>query len=187
MTAEAICSSLRSLSRWDVPAALLEKVCQLVGRYGQLSLLPHPTLDSSLLLSSHEEALMQELISHRSLKEIGVRLISPKEAEVPSDRRGLLKQELTRLGYPVLDHAGYMDGQYLNILWRGEKSDSGGLEDSNGGSNDQRFQLRDYQRKAADSFRDVGGEGGNGSLSCLAVPGKRSLASLRCAICSARL
>ena len=47
---------------------------------------------------------------------------------MPSDRRGLLKQELTRLGYPVLDHAGYMDGQYLNILWRGEKSDSGVLK-----------------------------------------------------------
>lgn len=130
---------------------------------------------------------MQELISHRSLKEIGVRLISPKEAEVPSDRRGLLKQELTRLGYPVLDHAGYMDGQYLNILWRGEKSDSGGLEDSNGGSNDQRFQLRDYQRKAPIPSGMSAVKAATGSLSCLAVPGKRSLASPRCAICSARL
>ena len=130
---------------------------------------------------------MQELISHRSLKEIGVRLISPKEAEVPSDRRGLLKQELTRLGYPVLDHAGYMDGQYLNILWRGEKSDSGGLEDSNGGSNDQRFQLRDYQRKVADSFRDVGGEGGNGVLVLPCGAGKTVIGIARCAICSARL
>ncbi|MCM3256540.1 DEAD/DEAH box helicase [Paenibacillus lautus] len=164
MSAEAICSSLQSLSRWDVPAALLEEVRQLVGRYGQLSLLPHPTLERALLLSSNEEALMQELTSHRSLREIGVRLISPKEAEVPSDRRGVLKQEMTRLGYPVLDHAGYMDGQYLNILWRGEKSGSWRLEDSNGGSNDQRFVLRDYQQKAAESFRDIGGEGGNGVL-----------------------
>lgn len=164
MTAEAICSSLQSLSRWDVPAALLEEIRQLVGRYGQLSLLRHPTLERALLLSGNEEALMQELTSHRSLREIGVRLISPKEAEVPSDRRGVLKQEMARLGYPVLDHAGYMDGQYLNILWRGEKSGSGRLEDSNVGSNDLRFELRDYQQKAAESFRDIGGEGGNGVL-----------------------
>lgn len=173
LTAEAICSSLQSLSRWDVPAALLEEVIQLVGRYGQLSLLPHPTQDRSLLLHSNSEALMQELRSKRSLMEIGVRLISANEAEVPSDRRGLLKQELTRLGYPVLDQAGYLDGQYLNILWQGETTGTergGGLS---GGSNDQRFKLRDYQQKAAESFRDIGGEGGTGCLSCPAVPGKR--------------
>ena len=148
---------------------------------------PHPTLDSSLSLSSHEEALMQELISHRSLKEIGVRLISPKEAEVPSDRRGLLKQELTRLGYPVLDHAGYMDGQYLNILWRGEKSDSGVLKTPTADPTISAFSSATISGRSPIPSGMSAVKAATGSLSCLAVPGKRSLASPRCAICSARL
>ncbi|WP_172963970.1 DNA repair helicase XPB [Paenibacillus sp. Cedars] len=176
MTAEMICSSLQSLSRWDVPAALLEEVGRIVGRYGQLSLLPHPTLDNSLLLRSEEESVMQELKSKHSLVEIGVQFISPNEAEVSAGRRGVLKQELTRLGYPVLDHAGYLDGQYLNIFWAGERPDTRRSEESSGelpeeadhsmvvrpGS--QEFKLREYQQKAVESFRDIGGEGGNGVL-----------------------
>lgn len=179
MTAEMICYSLQSLSRWDVPAALLEEVHEIVGRYGQLSLLPHPTIERSLLLRSVGESVMQELKSKRSLIEIGVQFISPMEAEVPSDRRGVLKQELTRLGYPVLDHAGYLDGQFLNIRWAGERPDPKRREEAREerpeetepskieGLNHlqrQEFKLRDYQQKAVESFRDVGGDGGNGVL-----------------------
>lgn len=156
MTAADICSSLQSLSRWDVPEALLGEIRQLVERYGQLSLLPHPTQERLLLLRLNHAALMQEIAS--TLSSLGVHMVSGMEAEVPAERRGVIKQELTRLGYPVLDHAGYLDGQYLNILWRGETS----VTDKH--SSDPGIKLRDYQQKAADCFQDAGGMGGNGVL-----------------------
>lgn len=156
MTAADICSSLQSLSRWDVPEALLGEIRQLVERYGQLSLLPHPTQERLLLLRLNHAALMQEIAS--TLSSLGVHMVSEMEAEVPAERRGVIKQELTRLGYPVLDHAGYLDGQYLNILWRGETS----VTDEH--SSDPGIKLRDYQKKAADCFQDAGGMGGNGVL-----------------------
>ncbi|KOR88523.1 DNA repair helicase XPB [Paenibacillus solani] len=174
MSAAEICSSLQSLSRWDVPEALLGEILQLVERYGQLSLLPHPTQERLLLLRLKHAALMQEIAP--TLSSMGVRMVAEMEAEVPADRRGVIKQELTRLGYPVLDHAGYLDGQYLNILWRGETSVTENSEKPNGvpsneselytdkHPSDQGIKLRDYQQKAADCFQDAGGMGGNGVL-----------------------
>ena len=173
MSAETICSSLQGLARWEVPVQVLAEIRQLVSRYGQLSLLPHPDKEQHLLLCSDSEPLLNELRSLRTLADIGLVFRSSKEAEVPADRRGLLKQELTRLGYPVLDHAGYQDGQYLDIRWRGET----GPLSANPGSESmpeasaprmeekaQGFRLRDYQRDAAASIRDAGGAGGSGVI-----------------------
>ena len=100
MSAAEICSSLQSLSRWDVPEALLGEILQLVERYGQLSLLPHPTQERLLLLRLKHAALMQEIAP--TLSSMGVRMVAEMEAEVPADRRGVIKQELTRLGYPLV-------------------------------------------------------------------------------------
>lgn len=174
MKADEICSSLQSLSRWDVPETLLEDIHQLVERYGQLSLLPHPKQEHLLLLRLKQAELLQELAP--KLSPFGIRMVSAMEAEVPADRRGVIKQELTRLGYPVLDHAGFFEGQYLNIRFRGEDSNTERYGNSNREQSnefepdkqllsDQDIKLRDYQQKAVDCFRDVsGGAGGNGVL-----------------------
>lgn len=121
LTADSICSSLQSLSRWEVPALLLEDIRSLVSRYGQLTLSIHPERAGWLLLRSESGAIMEELKAYPSLISTGVVMLNGKEAEVPSSRRGILKQELTRLGYPVLDHVGYQDGQFLPLHWREEE------------------------------------------------------------------
>ncbi len=150
MSPAEVATSLQSLSRFDVPATVLDDIRQLMGRYGQLSLLPHPTRERWLVLYSDHETLIQELKSRHAvaLGSLGMEFISLQAAQVPAERRGEIKQELTRLGYPVLDRAGYQDGQYLDMHWRENES----------------FQLRDYQRSAVESFKDVDGEGGNGVL-----------------------
>lgn len=150
---ERVRESLASLSRWQVPDRLLEEVVRQMSRYGQLSLRKHPEKEGWLSLYTAREDMMDELRGRASLQTAGLSIISGLEAEVPADRRGLLKQELTRLGYPVLDYAGYLDGQFLRIFWR-----------EGDGSGTSKFMLRDYQKEAAEAFRDSEGRGGSGVL-----------------------
>ncbi|WP_082423295.1 DNA repair helicase XPB [Paenibacillus dakarensis] len=169
-SAEQICCSLKSLSRWDMPAAVIHEITSLLSRYGQLSLLRHPEREGMLILHSDTEALMKEIYKQLSLSKTGLTFLTNKEAEISSERRGMLKQELTRLGYPVMDYAGYQDGQFLQIRWRGEQDACNGqerIEHSKQGStfnHSSAFQLRDYQLEAAEAFRDNGGKGGSGVL-----------------------
>lgn len=181
-SAEQICENLQSLSRWDVPAALIEEIKRLVSRYGQLSLLRHPDREECLILRSNTEEFMREIGKHPSLARAGLTLLTNMEAEISVERRGLLKQELTRLGYPVMDYAGYQDGQFLQIRWQGELDEVEEIErdeSSNLCSTDAdklvkkpevhvehglSFRLRDYQREAVEAFRDSEGRGGSGVL-----------------------
>lgn len=164
-TAKEICESLESISRWDVPAALSEEIQRLVTRYGQLSLIQHPDREQSLILRCEDEELMEEIRRQSSLSKIGLRFITHLVAEISADRRGMLKQELTRLGFPVMDYAGYQDGQFLHIRWHGEQDEA---EDKNKEESilGQKlpFRLRDYQQEAVEAFRDSGGKGGSGVL-----------------------
>ncbi|SMF87968.1 DNA excision repair protein ERCC-3 [Paenibacillus uliginis N3/975] len=178
--AEQICGSLQSLSRFDVPSTLLEEILRLVSRYGQLTLLKHPEREESLILRCEDEELMHDIKLQPSLSKAGLTFLTNTVAEVPSERRGMLKQELTRLGYPVMDYAGYQDGQFLRIHWQGEayevegpgrlgtnrlyKADEASGETKHGQSNRTSFRLRDYQQEAAEAFRDSGGKGGSGVL-----------------------
>lgn len=164
-TLEQICESLGSLSRWDVPAALSEEIKRLVSRYGQLSLIKHPEREGWLILRSDNEELMEEIRKQPSLSKAGLCFLTNTVAEIYSEGRGMLKQELTRLGYPVMDYAGYQDGQFLHIRWRGERDeiDETSTEKSILGQK-QPFRLRDYQQEAVEAFRDSGGKGGSGVL-----------------------
>lgn len=178
-SAAQICESLQSLSRWDVPAALLDEIFRLVSRYGQLSLLKHPEREEWLILQCEDEELMYEINQQPTVSKLGLTFLTVTMAEIPAERRGMLKQELTRLGYPVMDHAGYQDGQFLQIHWQGEAyvvespannrtnrlnpaDETAGME--NGLRKPKSFRLRDYQQEAAEAFRDSGGKGGSGVL-----------------------
>ncbi|MFC7681663.1 DNA repair helicase XPB [Paenibacillus sp. GCM10028914] len=162
--AEQICGNLQSLSRWDVPAALIEEITRLVSRYGQLTLLKHSERDQWLILRSDDIELMNEIRNQQALSKTGLTFLTDTEAEISAERRGVLKQELTRLGYPVMDYAGYQDGQFLHIRWRGETEETGEAARECRMDNRSPFRLRDYQKEAAETFRDSGGKGGSGVL-----------------------
>ena len=68
-------------------------------------------------------------------------------------KRGLVKERLIRLGYPVEDRAGYVDGIPLDIALRQEMLSGG------------EFGLRDYQNQAIESFYRGGSDlGGSGTI-----------------------
>ena len=180
-TADRIIASLQTLARWGTPAGLEEEINRLLSRYGKLTL--HSIeLESELIeLRANTPELLDELEAQTGLREMGLRRIGQLESLCPAERRGQLKQELMRLGYPVLDYAGYHQGQELQVAWRDGCSSRRVDVELEGDS----FGLRDYQQEAVQLFQGSEGHGGSGVvvLPCGAgktIVGLAVLQSLQC-------
>ncbi|WP_019911476.1 DNA repair helicase XPB [Paenibacillus sp. HW567] len=177
-TAAGVIDSLKQLSRVGITAGLEEEIKLLVSRYGRLQLHAHAADSLLIALRADGPELLETLAGEASLKALGLRRAAPLESHCPAANRGLLKQELMRLGYPVLDYAGYRDGQGLSLAWReGDGSSTESIADS--------FGLRSYQQEAVRMFQGIGGSGGSGVvvLPCGAgktLVGLAVLESLQC-------
>ncbi|MFS0727746.1 DNA repair helicase XPB [Paenibacillus sp. 1P07SE] len=159
---------LAAFSRYELPATVEADMQRWIDRYGTLQLvrqgdqlLLQGKADDTLLAAFDSAPLRDMLDSHEAA---GGRWL------VDAAQRGNLKQELMRIGYPVLDEAGYHEGEALQIGLR---------EQSRTGSP---FALRDYQEHAARLF----GREGSGVmvLPCGAgktIVGIAALAELGCA------
>ncbi|OMD66919.1 helicase [Paenibacillus odorifer] len=178
-TAEEIITSLHHLARWGVPTGLEEEIETLLSRYGKLTLHGQETQNEVVMLRTDAPELLNELSDVQGLKALGLMRINPLECSCPAENRGLLKQELMRLGYPVLDYAGYHEGQALSLTWK-ENLDTCKADSAN-----DSFGLREYQQEAVQLFQGTEGQGGSGVvvLPCGAgktIVGVAVLESLQC-------
>ena len=131
--AEQVVDILMRHSRYPVPHSLLVDVAETMDRYGRLTLLNHPT--HGLVLEASDIPVLEEVLRSRKVAPlVGERIDDSMVAVHPSER-GHIKQVLVKLGWPADDRAGYVDGESHSIA----------LDNSN-------WQLRDYQRYAAESF-----------------------------------
>lgn len=149
MTADEVIGELVRFNCYELPQKVSAHVRTLMGRYGQLKLIRG---EDGLLRLRGEEELLEQLMTMPHLAGMlsdstsGERISSP-------ELRGSLKQELTRIGYPVIDLAGYRHGESLNVRLRTETL--GGKP----------FELRDYQKRAVDMFYcEERMDGGSGVL-----------------------
>lgn len=131
--AEQVIDTLLTYSRYAVPHALLVDIAETMARYGRLRLEKHPV--HGLVLASTDRPVLEEVLRAKKVAGmIGDRVDADTVAVHPSER-GNLKQVLLKLGWPAEDFAGYVDGEAHAIdLLEGE------------------WQLRPYQREAAESF-----------------------------------
>ncbi len=137
--AEQVVDALVRFSRYPVPQPLLVDVVDTMGRFGRLQLANHPA--HGLVLNSLDRAVLEEVLRHKKVKPmLGARVDDDTVIVHPSER-GRLKQLLLKIGWPAEDLAGYVDGEAHPIDL---------VEDG--------WQLRDYQRRAAQAFR-AGGSG----------------------------
>ncbi|WP_423891676.1 DNA repair helicase XPB [Corynebacterium argentoratense] len=137
--AEQLVDVLDRFSRFPVPQPLLIDVAETMSRYGRVRLHKHPA--HGLILESEEPAILAEVSRQKKIAPmLGARIDEHTYVVHPSER-GRLKQELLKVGWPAEDLAGYIDGEAHPIA----------LEEDD-------WELRDYQRYAADSFW----EGGSG-------------------------
>ncbi|WP_274650494.1 DNA repair helicase XPB [Paenibacillus humicola] len=149
MSAVEMIGQLRAYSRYEVPSKVTSGIRDMAGRYGKLTLVHG---DEGLRLAG-DEALLREIAAEPSVNPYVGQDLPGGPLKVKPESRGLLKQELMRLGYPVLDKAGYRPGEALDIALR--ERTLGGFE----------FRMRDYQERAVDLFyREGSAEGGSGVL-----------------------
>lgn len=154
-TADQVLDSLNTFSRWEIPALLQEDIRNYISRYGQLILKQGSS--GELILQCNDPKIYRFIKERQDLERYQLEWsisdssshADPSCAVVPLHYRGLLKQELTRLGYPVQDLVGYHEGTSLSFQLGGEGST---------------LKLRDYQKQAAEAFEGTGGTGGNGVL-----------------------
>ena len=106
--------------------------------------------NDGLVLTADEPALITEITHSKPVKSLLGEQLDPHTVKVPSHLRGHLKQALIKIGFPVEDLAGYVQGKFLEITPR--EVTQTGLD----------FRLRDYQREAAEVFY-AGGDSRGGS------------------------
>lgn len=131
--AEQVIDTLLTYSRFSVPHALLVDIADTMARYGRLRLENDPV--HGLVLVTTDRPVLEEVLRSTKMKPmLGNRVDDDTVAVHPSER-GHVKQTLLKLGWPAEDVAGYVDGEAHAITL---------AEDD--------WQLRDYQRMAAEAF-----------------------------------
>ncbi|MFL6288011.1 MAG: DNA repair helicase XPB, partial [Actinomycetes bacterium] len=131
--AEQVVDTLLRYSRYAVPHALLVDIAETMARYGRLQLIAHPT--HGLVLQTSDRPVLEEVLRSKKVQPLVGARIDPDTVVVHPSERGHIKQLLLKLGWPAEDLAGYVDGEAHAI----------DLDESE-------WQLRDYQRHAAENF-----------------------------------
>jgi DNA excision repair protein ERCC-3 len=145
--AEEMVAALERYSRFEVPSNVKRDVHDLHGRYGRLRL--EPAGDDLALVASDPD-LLTEVASSAIVRDM---VAGPEDGRLRVARRhrGEVKRALIKLGWPVEDVAGYVDGGPLDVRLR--TPEAGRVA----------FRLRDYQHEAVDAFyRDGTALGGSG-------------------------
>ncbi|AXB45521.1 DNA repair helicase XPB [Amycolatopsis albispora] len=131
--AEQVVDALTTYSRFPVPQPLLIDVVDTMARFGRLQITNHPA--HGLVMTTTDRAVLEEVSRSKKISPmLGTRL-DPDTVVVHPSERGRLKQMLLKVGWPAEDLAGYVDGEAHPIAL-----------DENG------WQLREYQRQAAQAF-----------------------------------
>lgn len=145
IAASQMTASLLKFAKYPVPQNVLADVRDLAGRWGRVKLVQQ---DGELVLACDDAALLLELSRHRSVRQYLGTALTPHTYAVSRRYRGVLKQALTALGWPVEDLAGYVEGLPLQLALC-----------------DSRCVLRDYQCEATAAFYMGGTErGGSGVI-----------------------
>ncbi len=150
LRAPEVLERLDSQSRYPVPPTVVTEIEDYMARYGLLRLKKE---DGRLMMESDDKIMFLEICKLKDVEPFIVEYIDDTHVVVDPERRGHLKMVLTNAGFPVEDLAGYTVGDPLPIKLR-ETTVSG-----------KPFNLRDYQKDAAQVFYASGSEkGGSGVI-----------------------
>lgn len=164
-TALEVIEFLLTYVKFPLPDNVCRDIKGYMGRYGLVKLMAYPpaiTVEEKnkaavpgefLYLYSQDIPTVMAIAGHKETKAIFSGRIDEHTLVIPAGKRGIIKQLLVKIGYPVEDLAGYVDGEILTVGLR--NMDIAGRE----------FSLRPYQQQAVDLFYDGGREtGGSGVL-----------------------
>ncbi|MBJ93576.1 MAG: helicase [Rickettsiales bacterium] len=150
MSPKRIADGLRQFSKYDVPNKVVNDIEEKVSRFGKVVLLP-PEADAPDMLRLQVDDLQvaRKIATNKAATSLCAGAIREGLFRVPLGHRGTIKQALLKLGYPVEDLAGFVEGAPLAVELRAETRAG------------KPFNLRRYQRQAVDAWHK-GGELGGG-------------------------
>lgn len=149
LSVDDILDVLERYGKYETPPVIIELVRDQMGRYGRLKLLAD---GDGYYLQAEDPVLLSVISNNRKVQPYLDERTSPTVARVKDFARGSLKSALIKVGYPVEDLAGYVEGAPLDIELRGECL-----------ATREPFVVRDYQQAAADAFyRGGAAAGGSG-------------------------
>jgi len=153
VTEKFIIETFEKFSKYPVPENVIYDIRDLLLRYGKIRLEKHPSNEDLLLLVSDDTLLMKEISHHKTVKQYIVNKIDERTFAVLKSNRGFIKQVLIKIGFPVEDSAGYIEGDHFPLSLR-KKTLKG-----------KDFILREYQQDAVNAFY-AGGSiyGGSGVI-----------------------
>jgi DNA excision repair protein ERCC-3 len=148
MSAREVIARLDRFSKYPLPPNVIEDIEELMGRFGKLTL---ESADSGLVLRSNDGAMLENIARHPRLAPLLGGRLDRERMAVPASHRGLIKQALIGIGFPVYDKAGYVDGAAYRFNLRKNLGDG------------TAFSIREYQRQASEAFiGNVDSPGGSG-------------------------
>jgi len=143
--AREILGWLDAFSKYPVPENVAVDIREYIGKYGKLKLVKQD--GGRLLLVSDDKLLLEEVARTATVSKHLEGKAPDGNLFVKEGARGLVKQALIKVNYPVEDLAGYLSGAALDVSL----------------ACSDRFRLRRYQENAARAFYAGGGvEGGTG-------------------------
>ena len=150
LTSEQIIDILNRYSKYEIPNNVFQNIRDNIEKYGKLRLFKE---DDKLVLQSTDPYIMTEITHQKSIQPFIDKRIDDLILYIKLDSRGRLKQSLLKLGYPVQDVAGYVDGDSYNIELRSKTLQG------------KSFDFRKYQIDAIHSFyKDGSNLGGSGVI-----------------------
>ena len=112
--ADRVIASLERFSKYDVPQNVSAEIRDLMARYGKVRLVRDPETEELRLVCDDRPVIVEIARSPLSSKF----LIGPRGTNahaVDPAARGEVKRTLLKLGFPVEDLAGYVDGAPLEV------------------------------------------------------------------------
>jgi DNA excision repair protein ERCC-3 len=144
MSRDEIVDTLRGLSKFDVPADVLRKIDDTIGRYGLIQLHPHPEQPQGFIRVAFRTAFVEKMVKATKTGKELLQQDGRRWWKIALGMRGLFKQRLLLENWPVEDLVGFSDGD--PIAFRLRDVTLGGVP----------FGLRTYQKEAVSRWYQDG-------------------------------
>lgn len=152
--AAEIVAGLADLTKYELPPNVGLDIKEKIARFGKVVLLrgePGPDGERTLVLEVLDDRVARKIANTPKVYRETAGALAEGRFEVPLANRGTIKQALLKLGYPVDDRAGFVEGAALSVAMR------------NTCLSGKTFGLRRYQREAVTRWhKDGSWEGGHG-------------------------
>ncbi|WP_081300687.1 DNA repair helicase XPB [Clostridium beijerinckii] len=148
MSYQDIIEILEKYSKYEMPQNVIKDIEDNINKYGKIKIIRE---ENSLFLISKDLYIMKEITNYKSIEKYFKEKINDFKYKIDENMRGEIKLSLIKLGYPVEDLGGYIEGNKHEMSLK--KFTSLG----------ETLLIRDYQKEASEIFyADGSAQGGSG-------------------------